>query len=32
MNYLGQAILERIAPDPVQARQMPERCPVFTQM
>lgn len=31
MNYLDQAILERIAPDPVQARQMPERCPIFTQ-
>lgn len=31
MNYLGQAILERIAPDPVQARQMPERGPLFTQ-
>lgn len=31
MNYLDQAVLERIAPDPARARQMPERCPIFTQ-
>lgn len=31
MNYLDQAIRERIALDPVRARQMPEGCPIFTQ-
>lgn len=32
MNYLNQAILERISPDSVSARQTPERRPIFTQM
>jgi len=31
MNHLDQAILEGIAPRPVEAKQMAERCPIFTQ-